>query len=185
MFPLKREFGEKDKKFDKKKFAQILSISLTIGFTFAFILRVWIFFPFVPETEEMSPTFPKGKRIYISRWVRDSSLFLGDVVLAEHPTQKDKVVLVRIVGKSGDQISLKDKVLFRNGVSEREEKLPFQLQYKDARDPLPSTHSNRDNLSTVLVEDRKYFLLCDNRDDCLDSRDFGQLPFEKILGKVL
>lgn len=185
MFSLKKEFGEKEKKFDRKKFAQILSISLVVGFLFATAVRIWFVFPFVPETEEMSPAFPKGKRIYISRFFRDSSLFLGDVILVEHPTQKGKVTLVRIMGKSGDQISIKDKVLYRNGISEAEEKSDFNLQHKDVRPAFSGTYSSRDNLSNLTIEDRNYFLLCDNRDDCVDSRDFGPLPFEKIIGKVL
>ncbi|TGL61628.1 signal peptidase I [Leptospira sarikeiensis] len=184
MLSLKKEFGEKEKKFDRKKFLQIVLISVTIGFLFSSAIRIWFIFPFVPETEEMSPAYPKGKRIYISRFFRDSSLFLGDVILTEHPTQKGKVVLVRIMGKSGDQMSIKDKVLLRNGIPENQEKFSFSLQFKDARPAFSQHDSNRDNLSNLTVEDRNYFVLCDNRDDCLDSRDFGPIPFEKILGKV-
>ncbi|TGK60170.1 signal peptidase I [Leptospira wolffii] len=178
-------FGEKEKKIDRKKLIRIFGIAALLGFLIAFSVRFWILFPFTISNSEMSPTYPSGKRVYIFRWIRPDSLFLGNVVLTEHPTQKNKVVLARIVGKPGDSISIQDKVVYRNGVSETEGSLPFSVQHSDNRPPFASGFSQRDNLSPVRIEDRNYFLLCDNRDDCTDSRDFGPIGFDKILGKVL
>ncbi|EQA46753.1 signal peptidase I [Leptospira broomii serovar Hurstbridge str. 5399] len=185
MFTPRKGFGEKEKKFDKKRFAKLLGFSLTIGLLLALLLRSWILFPFIPDTSEMNPAIPKGKRVYIYRWIQPSSLFLGDVVLAEHPTQSGSVILGRIVGKPGDTLSMKEKVLFRNNIPETEGNLPYTISHRDTRNPFPALHSNRDSFSALLIEDRNFFLLCDNRDDCLDSRDFGPIPFEKLVGKVL
>ncbi len=183
MLSSRKSFGEKEKKFDRKRFLRILGISLGLGFLFAWIVRSWIITPFVPENEEMNPNFPKGKRVYINRWVRPDSLFLGDIVLLYHPTQKNRVLLARIIGKPGDTISIQDKIVIRNGIPEVN--LPFQIVHTDKRESFPSSHSARDNFSPQIVEARTYFLLCDNRDECVDSRDFGPISFENILGKVL
>ncbi|TGK17321.1 signal peptidase I [Leptospira fluminis] len=185
MFTAHKGFGEKEKKFDKKRFAKLFGISLGLGVAIALLVRSWILFPYSPETSEMNPAMPKGKRIYVLRWIRPASLFLGDVVLAEHPSQPGNVVMARIVGKPGDTISMREKILYRNNIPETEGNLPYKISHSDSRNPFPSSHSNRDNFGSVLVEDRNFFLLCDNRDDCLDSRDFGPIPFEKLIGKAL
>lgn len=185
MFSSIKGFGEKEKKFDRKKLFRILAVSSVLGLLLAVSVRTWIIFPYSIPNEEMNPSYPIGKRVYVFRWVRADSLFLGDAVLVRHPTQDGKAVLGRIVGKPGDSISIQDKILIRNGVSESAGNLPFSIQNSDKRSPLPSSFSNRDNLSALRIEDRNYFLLCDNRDDCVDSRDFGQIGLDRIIGKVL
>ncbi|PJZ70204.1 signal peptidase I [Leptospira perolatii] len=184
MYSIPKGNGEKDKKFDHKKWAKILGVSLSIGFLIAFSIRAWILFPYKLETNEMEPGLKKGERKTILRWIKPSSLFLGDIILLEHPTQTSKVVLARIVGKPGDTLYMKDKTLFRNGIPENEGKLPYELGFTDKRNPFPASFSRRDQFASVQIEDRKYFVLCDNRDECVDSRDFGPIAFEKIIGKI-
>lgn len=49
----------------------------------------------------------------------------------------------------------------------------------------PKSFSGRDNIEEVFVKDRNFFLLSDNRDECLDSRELGLISEEKIIGKMV
>ena len=92
------------------------------------------------------------------------------------------VLLARVVGRKGDRISIKNKKLFRNGnqISETN----FVL-FTDKRSPFSGSFSKRDNLDEVLVKEKSYFLLADNRDEGIDSRELGLISQDSILGKVL
>ncbi|WP_100747375.1 signal peptidase I, partial [Leptospira ellisii] len=112
--------------------------------------------------------------------------YLGDLVLAKHPTQTETVVFLRISGKPGDTVQMKNKVLFRNQNPEDDagSGKGFTLQFEDKRGPFPASFSGRDNGEPIILKDRDYYLLCDNRDSCSDSRDFGPVPIENIVGKA-
>ncbi|TGL80329.1 signal peptidase I [Leptospira yasudae] len=178
---------EKEKREKIKSLLKQAGIGLLIGLTIAVILRVFLFFPFTLDTNEMLPSYAPGKRIYFSRFVDRSNLYLGDLVLVKHPTQEGKVVFSRISGKPGDTVQMKNKVLFRNNNPEDVSGSGngFILQFEDKRGPFPASFSGRDNGEPIILKDRDYFLLCDNRDSCSDSRDFGPVPIESILGKAL
>ncbi|EMM84915.1 signal peptidase I [Leptospira santarosai str. 2000027870] len=174
---------EKEKREKIKSILKQAGIGLLIGLVTAYLIRFFLFFPFTLETKEMLPTYSPGKRIYFSRFVNRSNLYLGDLVLAKHPTQEGKVVFSRISGKPGDVVQMKNKILYRNDNPENPD--GFTLQFEDKRGPFPSSFSGRDNSEPLVLKDRDYFLLCDNRDSCSDSRDFGPIPIEYILGKAL
>ncbi|AXX16158.1 MULTISPECIES: signal peptidase I [Leptospira] len=182
--------GSSSNQEKREKIKSILKqagIGLSIGLITASLIRFFLFFPFTLETKEMLPTYSPGKRIYFSRFVNRSNLYLGDLVLVKHPTQEGKVVFSRIVGKPGDTVQMKNKILYRNNNPEDSSGIGsgFVLQFEDKRGPFPASFSSRDNSEPLILKDRDYFLLCDNRDSCSDSRDFGPIPIEYILGKAL
>ena len=91
-------------------------------------------------------------------------------------------MLARVVGRKGDRVSLKNKKLFRNGnqISESD-----KVIFTDKRSPFAPSFSRRDNLDEILVKEKTYFLLADNRDEGIDSRELGLIAQDSILGKVL
>lgn len=129
----------------------------------------------------MLPTYSAEYRLYFTPIFSEKNLYIGDVVLAEHPKQKGHSFVARILGKPGDRIEIQNKELIRNGVSV----LESQIQFEDKRPSLPVTFSHRDNLPEVYLQPGQYFLLCDNRDSCLDSRQIGPVSESQILGKMV
>ncbi len=124
----------------------------------------------------------------------------GDIVVFREPPQESRDLIKRVVGLPGDHISYKDKILYING-----EEIPQQfVQYTfDQRDDLTPwrviqkhelllgashdiyqnpNHENDD--FDVIVPQGKYFMMGDNRDDSADSRYWGFLPEENIVGKA-
>ncbi|TGK30873.1 signal peptidase I [Leptospira gomenensis] len=178
---------EKERREKIRVLLKRAGIGLFLGVICAICIRHFLIFPWNVETKDMLPNYSPGTRIYVSRFVNRTNLYLGDPVLAKHPTQTEKVVFLRISGKPGDTVQMKNKVLYRNQNSEDNagSGKGYMLQFDDKRGPFPASFSGRDNGEPLILKDREYFLLCDNRDSCSDSRDFGPIPIENILGKIL
>ena len=105
---------------------------------------------------------------------------------------------LRVIGIPGDRIRISDKVVYRNGTALIEAYAVHKTAYIDSyRDNFPSEpngpHADyaQDMLQNhvvngeVLVPDNCYFVLGDNRDMSLDSRYWGFVPFNDIIGEPL
>lgn len=148
-------------------------IALGLGW----ITKKFFLFSHKLQTSSMFPTFKKDEIIYLTRvW---SKLEYGNVVLAYVHNPK-KVFIARVIGVEGDKISIKNKKVYKNG---KQIELPFHLS--DKRASFGAQVSTRDNLETIRVGKNQYFLLCENQDECLDSRDVGLISKSNIIGKKI
>ncbi|WP_178139289.1 signal peptidase I [Desulfovibrio litoralis] len=104
----------------------------------------------------------------------------GDIVLVAFNDKTDrkftKLKLLRVIGVPGDQIKIDNKKVFRNS----EALLETYVSHSAAEEFLPL----RDEMEEVIVPEKQYFLLADNRDIGQDSRVFGFVPRENIIGKA-
>ena len=99
--------------------------------------------------------------------------YTGDLVLYD---ENGTVRAGRICGVAGDEIDIPVEDIYYtvNGT------IPYEIIYTDTR---------RAEKSTVkypfVVPENTYFILNDNRDETSDSREFGVLPKDNILGRVV
>jgi signal peptidase I len=166
----------------KSSFRNLEPKKILIRVSLVFIVSVGIgslvkkFFIFTHKIEDMSmsPTYSKGEKLWILKPF--TSLEYGKVVLVEVTKNSKLVFLGRVVGLPGDKISIKSKKLYRNGklISEK-------LQNTDKRKEL-NEFSLRDNFNVITIPKDSYFVLCDNRDECLDSRFVGVISRSQIIG---
>jgi signal peptidase I len=115
----------------------------------------------------------------------------GDVIVFKYPRDPSQNYIKRCVGEPGDTIQVKDKVLLVNG---RVFTNPPKAKFADwrvapagikQRDIYPPGAGNRDNYGPIIVPAGCYFMMGDNRDNSSDSRYWGFLPKDYILGKAL
>ena len=126
------------------------------------------------------------------------TLFIGDHVLANnliyhfkepernelitfpYPKDESKTFLKRIIGIPGDTVKITDKVLYLNGQKIKDENFTQRI------DPgiIDGEINPRDNFGPITVPPDSYFVLGDNRDQSLDSRFWGFVMREKIMGRV-
>jgi len=123
----------------------------------------------------------------------------GDIIVFRYPVDIKQTFVKRVIGVPGDRIHLVNKQVYRNGVKLDE---PYKFNKSDYiepyRDNFPATPPNSQVLDRgmamlehhvkdgeVVVPEGSYFAMGDNRDSSLDSRYWGFVPRENIMGKPL
>lgn len=165
----------KNVSFKKIFFRVSLVIILALGL--GYLTKKFLFFAFRVETNNMLPSIQKNEIIYLTKIF--SNLEYGNIVMAYTQNPK-KVFLARLVGVEGDKISIKNKKIYRNG-----NQIQISTQMTDKRAAFPKELSKRDNLEQVTIGKNEYFLLCENQDECIDSRDVGVIKHDNIIGKKI
>ena len=93
----------------------------------------------------------------------------GDVVVLRLPDHSRELLIKRVIGLPGERVAIHDGKVFINGE-------PLDEPY--LRQP------TRGRMDEVLVPDRHVFVLGDNRSASNDSRTFGPVPYEAIVGRA-
>jgi len=122
----------------------------------------------------------------------------GDIIVFRYPVDIRQTFVKRCIGVPGDRIRVVNKEVYRNGVKLDEPYKYNKTDYVDAyRDNFPGEpnlsvdHRAIDMLQNhvvngeVVVPPNSYFAMGDNRDSSLDSRYWGFVRRENIIGKPL
>jgi signal peptidase I len=94
----------------------------------------------------------------------------GDVVVFRYPRDPSRDFIKRIIGVPGDTVAITDGVVTVNGSALEE--------------PYINGGANS-NLEPKVVPEGSYFVLGDNRPNSSDSRNWGFVPEENIIGKAM
>jgi signal peptidase I len=122
----------------------------------------------------------------------------GDIIVFRYPMDISQNYVKRVMGVPGDRIHLVNKVVYLNGKPLVEPYAQYIFPQPDPyRDNFPTTPDGpvMDRAAAMLannvvngelvVPPDSYFAMGDNRDDSLDSRYWGFVPRENIIGKPL
>ena len=122
----------------------------------------------------------------------------GDIIVFRYPIDLSQTFVKRVVGIPGDRLRLIDKQVYLNGKPIEEPYVIHKTPYIDTyRDNFPSSPNTQvyepaiDMLENhvvdqeVVVPPGQYFAMGDNRDLSLDSRYWGFVPRENIIGKPI
>lgn len=140
-------------------------------------IRYFLFQPFFVRGDSMKPNFENSDYLIIDEIsYRFREPLRGEVIVLKYPNNPSQRYLKRIVGLPGETIEIKDgKVIIYEDDSNF-----FVL---DESDYLPESLKTSGNLQISLAEN-EYFVLGDNRTFSSDSRKWGTLPGENIIGRV-
>lgn len=142
----------------------------------------WFFSKHVLQTVEvvgvsMAPTLHNADHYLLDRWtylIRDPQP--SDIVVLRDPKDNDCVVK-RIIGRAGDSIQLRSGHVYLNGRELDEPYLPEGTR--------TYAYLTKRGDQWVVCGKDQYFVLGDNRGNSEDSRIYGPIPRENILGTVL
>jgi len=122
----------------------------------------------------------------------------GDIIVFRFPLDIAQTYVKRLIGAPGDRIRIINQQVYRNGIKLNEPYVVHKNSYTDFfRDNFPGdpnvslTASGRDMLQNhvvngeVVVPPGRYFAMGDNRDNSYDSRYWGFVRRENIIGKPL
>jgi len=153
-------------------------------------IRTWVVQSFRIPTGSMENTLLVGDCLLANKFIYGvtipwtSSTFFkirdpqrGDIVIFKYPLDPSADYIKRIVGIPGDEITIRDKQVYVNGVLSNNP----QAWHSDRR-ILPQEVSVRDNFGPVRVPADAYFMLGDNRDNSSDSRFWGFVQRTDIRG---
>lgn len=145
----------------------------------AVFLVVYIFFfrPFQVNGESMYPNFHDSQYILtniISLRFHDPKH--GQVIVFKAPLDPEKDYIKRVIGVAQDRVSIKDGRLYLNG-----NKLDESAYIKEGIDTNGGTFLG--DSQEVTITEGNYFVLGDNRHFSSDSREWGFVPRENIIGE--
>ncbi len=100
----------------------------------------------------------------------------GDIVVFEYPKDVTKDYIKRVIGLPGDQIEIRDGQVFVNGQALDQPYLQGAPTYCVAGYACQS--------DSLTVPEGHIFVMGDNRANSSDSREWGPLPFDRVVGKA-
>jgi signal peptidase I len=182
----------------------VVIVALALGLALA--IQAWIVKPYQIPSESMEPTLDVGQRVLVNRFIYDlHEPNIGDIVVFHPPTGADgngpecgatlkgrqprelgescpepteeessQNFIKRIVAGPGDKLSIKDGHPVVNGVEKKDE--PYII---------PCGSSEVCNLpKTITIPPHHWFMMGDNRGASDDSRFWGPVPEEWIIGEA-
>jgi signal peptidase I len=168
--------------------------------------------PFVIPTGSMQDTLLIGDHLLVDKLAYSPagavSKYLlpyqepkhGDIIVFQYPADISQTLVKRLIGVPGDHLKIDHGVVYRNGIRLNEPYVYHKYAYDPAFDnfPNPCCRPVKEELAQeaqlkmldrdvvageVVVPANMYFAMGDNRDNSSDSRYWGFVPRDNIVGK--
>lgn len=182
-------------------------------FLLVLVVRSFVFQPFKVVSGSLEPTVLVGDYLAVNQSayglrlpVLHKKIFslgepkIGDIALFYFPEDTSLVFVKRVIGTPGDHIVYQDKTLTINGEKmpkiddgfgfDIEPASPPRLMQKKIENLHGIKHSvfvsrdKEEGIIDVVVPKGMYFMMGDNRDDSDDSRRWGFVPEENLIGRA-
>lgn len=154
---------------------EILRFSL-IALIIVIPIRMFVAQPFIVSGDSMKETFHSGEYLIVDQVSYElHSPLRGDVIVFRYPRDPSKFFIKRVIGIPGDTINIEGStVRITNAANPN----GYILD-----EPYIKKMSPGATINEVLGE-REYFVMGDNRDQSSDSRVWGVLQEERIIGRA-
>lgn len=141
-------------------------------------IRYFIFQPFFVRGQSMEPNFQNGDYLIVDEIsYRLRAPQRGEIVVFKYPMSPSQKYIKRIIGLPGETVGIQNgkiNVYDSNGIPQILDEVNYLPEFVE-------TFGN----SEFHLSDSEYFVLGDNRLASSDSRRWGPVPKENIIGRVL
>jgi len=178
-------------------------------FSTVFLLRSFLYEPFLFPSASMQPTIEKGNHIVVSKLgyrtygTYGASLASGEIASEElmqrgklyafYPPHKDIPFVKRLIALPGDRVAIKGNDITINGtilvtdlLYETDQIAVYEQQLSGITHLIQriKTRPSRD-MEEIVVPEESYFFMGDNRDNSADSRFWGYVTSDSIIGEIV
>lgn len=178
------------------------------------VIRSFLFQPYHVPTGSLEPTIMPGDFIAVKQYsyglrfpignyklVNTGEPKVGQIALLYYPVNPAMVFVKRVIGVPGDHIVYRKKVLYINGVEAKQKYLSTGEDVEPGQAPI-FVERREEDLNGVkhqifvqptggltqdfdlIVPPGNYFMMGDNRDDSDDSRVWGFVPEQNLIGQA-
>jgi len=160
----------------------VMGIALVV----AMVIRIFLFQQFYISGPSMETTMFSDNRVLVNKLAyRLGDIGRGDVVVFDRATMNGSDVqhddlIKRVIALGGETIAIKQCDVYINGTKLPEPYLPT----RDTEMPTPQERCNTVDLEVTLIPPGEVFLMGDNRPQSFDSRMFGSISTDLIVGRA-
>ncbi|MBS3984583.1 MAG: signal peptidase I [Selenomonadales bacterium] len=147
--------------------------AFALAIILALIIRVFLIEVYIVDGVSMQPSLQHGERVLVNKLVyRFGEPSPSDVVVFRYPRDRDRDFIKRVIAGAGQTVETRDNHVYVDGVRLTEQYLGIP------------THGT---FGPVVVPEGTVFVMGDNRNFSLDSRDpaVGFIPLAEIKGKAM
>jgi signal peptidase I len=142
-----------------------LAIAVVLAFGVRAALRLYV----IPSSS-MAPTLVPGDHIVVTPYRFGHKPNRGDVIVFRSPRATDELMIKRVIGTPGDLVETRAGRVIVCGHALTE--------------PYVASPATSGVISPQIIPAESYFVLGDNRADSLDSRSWGVLPRDAVVGRA-
>ena len=204
--------GEVDEETRAKLLAEPTVVEYSISFfpvlAIVLVIRSFLFEPFQIPTGSMIPTLQVGDFILVNKYtygvrlpvtgtrIVDINQPRNGEVMVFIPPHQDEYFIKRVVGIPGDRVRYQDKTLYINGKKQKQIFVaqippvnPRYLQYRenlgDIEHMIQRNPDREPRVDEWVIPEGHYFMMGDNRDQSSDSRYWGLVSEDNIVGRAV
>ncbi|WP_414043627.1 signal peptidase I [Macrococcus animalis] len=168
----------------KKEIVEWL-IAIVVAIALIFVINQFLFVTYTVKGDSMDPTLKDGEKVIVNKiGYTVGQIDKGDVLVFHADKKSDYVK--RVIGKAGDTVEYNNDQLIVNGKKVEE---PYLEENKVAKTNILLTENfsvkdlvNTNGKNTIPKD--KLLVLGDNREVSKDSRYFGLIKEEQVVGEV-
>lgn len=164
---------------------------ITLAIVIIIPIRVFLFQPFFVQGASMEPNFQDGEYLIISEFGYKHTDIPGigavkqfrtlerqEPIVFRYPKNPDQFYIKRIIALPGESVAIKNGDVYIYNTVHHD---GYRLDEKAYLDPGVETS----DMPKLTLSDDEYFVMGDNRAFSYDSRAFGPIHREELIGRVL
>ncbi|HEY0828789.1 MAG TPA: signal peptidase I [Bacilli bacterium] len=177
---------EPEKELVKKNETMEWVKAIVIAAGLVFIIRLFIFAPFIVDGASMEPNFETGERLIVNKIIYSLREPKRGEVIVFHAPNDTRDYIKRVIGLPGETVKVEgDKLYINNVLFEEDYIKDAQIKAADNGGTYNTRNYNIENeLEAGVIPEGKIFVMGDNRSNSSDSRVFGAVTYKSIIGRA-
>ncbi|MGD8190178.1 signal peptidase I [Brevibacillus ginsengisoli] len=158
--------------------------AIAIAIALAFIIRSFIFAPFIVEGQSMESTLHNEEKLVVNKAIYYAGEpKRGDIIVFHAEPTRDYIK--RVIGVAGDTVEVKNDVLYINGKAVDE---PYLAQNREENkrnnEQMGTNKPLTEDVPLITIPSGHIYVMGDNRQNSHDSRKIGPVDLKTVVGRA-